>query len=123
MTGLAPLKQANSDIEQPLLDKQGTETEAVPHPDTLFTLFRYSSADAPLLLIAFTAGKPMILSMGHILFLTYMQAMNLDCQFLPSSEIDLKMDVCLFCKVQPSLKQPSCPPLPGPNLRQIWLDL
>ena len=58
IAGLSPRKLANTDAEQPLIEKQATEQEATLQPETLLTLFRYSSADAPLLLVAFTAGKP-----------------------------------------------------------------
>ena len=55
-------KQRPTDLEQPLLEKAGEDAGRRGDSKTLVTLLRYSAADTPLLLVAFTAGAQFLAS-------------------------------------------------------------
>ena len=48
--------RAMGDAEQPLVEKGREQESEEPDPHTILALLRYSAADTPLLLVAFTAG-------------------------------------------------------------------
>jgi len=50
-------KRRSDDLEQPLLEKAGEGSSGRSDSQTLMMLLRYSAADTPLLLVAFSAGK------------------------------------------------------------------